>query len=148
MKNFFLIIVTSAIAIFTVNYLVFAWTEPTVNPPNDNVAAPLNVGAGRQIKSGDISLNNLKATSMTLGGETRFAWPSGGVGGQPRITRFVNPRDKSSLGVHALCILHGLTETDTAEQHRSSCEANFNSTNGSWTVNRRYAECLIVCLDW
>ncbi len=63
--------------------IVFAWNEPTANPPNDNVVAPLNVGSGRQFKTGDITLNNLAATSITLGGDTRFAWPDGGFIGGP-----------------------------------------------------------------
>ena len=79
MKNTFLILFTAVVSVFTINYLVFAWNEPTADPPNDNVAAPLNVGFGRQTKSGDITLNNLKATSITLGEDTRFAWP-GGIG--------------------------------------------------------------------
>lgn len=61
--------------------VVFAWSEPTANPPNDNVATPLNVGSGRQTKAGDITVNNLAATSITLGGDTRFAWPGGGGAG-------------------------------------------------------------------
>ncbi len=79
MRNLLLVLITSIVSVFTINYLVFAWNEPTANPPNDNVVAPLNVGSGRQFKTGDITLNNLAATSITLGGDTRFAWP-GGIG--------------------------------------------------------------------
>lgn len=83
MKQFLSIIISTVATVLTVNYLVFAqftWQGPTADPPNENVAAPLNVGAGRQTKVGDLTLNNLKATSITLGGDTRFAWP-GGSGG-------------------------------------------------------------------
>lgn len=83
MKNFLSILLTSVVAVFTINYLVLAWNEPTADPPNDNVAAPLNVGGGRQTKVGDITLNNLSATSITLGGDTRFAWPDSVVVGGP-----------------------------------------------------------------
>jgi hypothetical protein len=37
-----------------VGYLVFAWTEPSQNPPQGNVPAPINVGSQEQIKSGTI----------------------------------------------------------------------------------------------
>jgi hypothetical protein len=37
-----------------VSYLVFAWTEPSQNPPQGNVPAPINVGSAEQTKSGTI----------------------------------------------------------------------------------------------
>lgn len=80
MKNFIRIAFTTALSIFAINYLVFAFTEPTGPPPTNNVPAPLNVGSGRQVKSGDITVQNLKAGSITLGEDTRTAWP-GSVGG-------------------------------------------------------------------
>jgi hypothetical protein len=43
--------------IFVFNYLVLAWTEPSAGPPNNNVAAPLNVGNTGQSKSGGLILN-------------------------------------------------------------------------------------------
>jgi len=36
--------------------LLFAWTEPSSNPPNGNVASPLNVGSTSQIKSGKLGI--------------------------------------------------------------------------------------------
>jgi len=36
---------------------VRAWTEPTVAPPGGNVGAPINTGAQKQTKSGDICTN-------------------------------------------------------------------------------------------
>lgn len=77
------IVLVTGVTIVTVYSLVSAFTEPTALPPNENVPAPLNVGGGRQVKNGDLTVGNLKATSVTLGDDTRFAWPSGtgGAGG-------------------------------------------------------------------
>lgn len=71
-----LVVLFGSIVLVSLIGFALAFNEPTANPPNDNVAAPLNVGGGRQTKVGDITLNNMVATSITLGGETRFAWPS------------------------------------------------------------------------
>jgi len=51
--------------------LAVVWTEPTALPPGDNVPAPINVGAGAQIKTGD----------LTIGGN--FSVSSGEVVGAP-----------------------------------------------------------------
>lgn len=75
MKTLPAIIVTTIASIFAVNYLVFAWSEPTGAPPTNNVPAPLNVGSGRQTKNGDLTVQNIKASSITLGEDTRIAWP-------------------------------------------------------------------------
>jgi len=40
-----------------VSYLVFAWTEPSQNPPGGNVPAPINVGPQGQAKEGGLILN-------------------------------------------------------------------------------------------
>lgn len=81
MKNFILVIITAIASVFIANYIVFAFTEPTSPPPAGNVPAPLNVGAGRQVKSGDLTVSNLKAASITLGEDTRTVWPGTGGGG-------------------------------------------------------------------
>ena len=36
---------------------IFAWTEPTANPPGDNVPAPLNVSTTGQYKTGKLGVN-------------------------------------------------------------------------------------------
>ncbi len=36
----------------------YAWTEPSVNPPGGNVAAPLNTGSLSQIKTGPLLINS------------------------------------------------------------------------------------------
>jgi hypothetical protein len=53
------------IALFTIgslvmsillSYLVFAWSEPSQNPPQGNVPAPINVGSADQVKSGKLGV--------------------------------------------------------------------------------------------
>ena len=45
--------------IFSLNYLILAWTEPGTLPPNPNVPAPINVGTSTQIKAGPLGVNGL-----------------------------------------------------------------------------------------
>jgi hypothetical protein len=51
-----------------VSYLGFAWTEPSQNPPQGNVPAPLNVGPEPQIKEGGlwIALNPTLTTGLIV----------------------------------------------------------------------------------
>jgi len=42
--------------IFSINYLVMAWTEPGALPPTPNVPAPINVGTSTQTKQGDLNI--------------------------------------------------------------------------------------------
>ncbi len=42
--------------LFTVNFFVFAWQEPTSNPPGGNVYAPVNVGPSDQFKTGRLGV--------------------------------------------------------------------------------------------
>lgn len=48
--------VISALAMASV---AAAWTGPTGTPPNNNVAAPINVGTVNQVKNGNIGVNGL-----------------------------------------------------------------------------------------
>lgn len=70
------IIACAAAALFSAGAvgMAFAFTEPVGTPPTMNVPAPLNVGAGRQEKSGDLTVQNMKAASITLGESTRTSW--------------------------------------------------------------------------
>ena len=45
--------------IFLSSLFVFAWQEPTSNPPGGNVYAPVNVGPTSQTKTGNLTLQNL-----------------------------------------------------------------------------------------
>ena len=42
---------------FAVGFYVFAWTEPTVDPPIESVSVPLNVSSNYQVKVGGLILN-------------------------------------------------------------------------------------------
>jgi hypothetical protein len=52
--------ILSAIAVLVMSllagYLIFAWTEPSQNPPGGNVPAPINVGSTDQVKSGKLGV--------------------------------------------------------------------------------------------
>jgi hypothetical protein len=55
--------ILSAIAVLVMSllagYLIFAWTEPSQNPPGGNVPTPINVGSTAQTKTGNLTLPNL-----------------------------------------------------------------------------------------
>lgn len=78
MKNFIAGGVAAGMA-FGAVYAAFAFTEPTGTPPLNNAPAPITAGAGRQVKTGDLTVNNLKASSITLGEETRASWLDAGA---------------------------------------------------------------------
>jgi len=61
-------------ALFASACVAYAFTEPTTMPPLGNTPAPITVGSGRQVKTGDLTVNNLNAATITLGGETRSSW--------------------------------------------------------------------------
>jgi hypothetical protein len=66
------LIIFSAASGFGLRYaLAVSWTEPLVLPPGGNVPAPINIGSGAQIKTGD----------LTIGGN--FVVNSGQVVGAP-----------------------------------------------------------------
>ncbi len=73
MKNLF----TGGVVVgvmFGAAYAVFAFTEPTALPPLGNTPPPITAGPGKQVKTGDLTVANLKASSITLGEETRTSW--------------------------------------------------------------------------
>ncbi len=51
-----------------------AWTEPGALPPGDNVPAPINVGAGAQSKTGDLTVGG----NFSVGGGQIVGAPAGG----------------------------------------------------------------------
>lgn len=77
MNRFITVIISIGCAIFGA-YAVFAFTEPTGTPPLNNAPAPLTVGSGRQVKGGDLTVMNMKASSITLGEDTRTTWLEAG----------------------------------------------------------------------
>jgi len=48
------------------SYLVFAWTEPSQNPPGGNVAPPLNTSINAQAKEGALVVGNNSAVTTGL----------------------------------------------------------------------------------
>ena len=62
-KVYTLIAVTT---VFGIGAVASAWTAPTATPPNNNVAAPINVGASSQVKNGNIGVNGLAVFGNTL----------------------------------------------------------------------------------
>ena len=59
--------------LFFAAFAVYAWTEPSQAPPNGNVAAPVNVSATTQYKSGALGIGgvlDVSALRMTIGAGT------------------------------------------------------------------------------
>jgi hypothetical protein len=56
-QKFILSVVGVLVMSFLGGYLIFAWTEPSQNPPQGNVPAPINVGPQGQAKQGGLILN-------------------------------------------------------------------------------------------
>jgi hypothetical protein len=92
--TYWLSVIVIGIALGLALQFVRAWTEPTVDPPNGNVGAPINTSANPQTKAGDLNVNGgmLIGTSTTGGnkgtgtinadqvcikGECQPTWPSG-----------------------------------------------------------------------
>lgn len=42
-----------------------AWNSPTASPPNNNVAAPINIGAATQTKSGGLGVGSLSVSNLS-----------------------------------------------------------------------------------
>lgn len=75
-KNNLLVLAAAVFGILVVNYVVYAFSEPTGPPPENNVPAPLNVGSITQSKNGNLELNSLKVRGgIELGGVHRSTWP-------------------------------------------------------------------------
>jgi hypothetical protein len=74
MKNLLAFGVFAVAGLWLAQSVVLAFTEPAQPPPQGNVPPPITVGPGRQSKAGDITVQNLKASSITLGEDTRTTW--------------------------------------------------------------------------
>ena len=55
---------STGVLVFSISasYLIFAWTPPGSNPPNPNVAAPINTGGTAQTKEGALTTGGLMST--------------------------------------------------------------------------------------
>jgi len=49
----------AVLALIFIAYLADAWTEPSLSPPQGNVAAPINVSTSTQTKMGSLILNTI-----------------------------------------------------------------------------------------
>jgi len=58
------------VACFALGFYIFAWTDPSGDPPLDNVDVPLNTGIDGQIKDGGLLLGN--SSSVTNGLLVRY----------------------------------------------------------------------------
>lgn len=68
--------------------VAFGWTGPSGSAPNNNTAAPVNVGPDTQTKSGSLVVNGLSANSLCLPGVNPTGgcittWPFTSGGGGP-----------------------------------------------------------------
>lgn len=68
---------------------VYAWTAPTVTPPNGNVSAPINTSATSQTKSGGLTVGSITAPQHCIGVSCITSWPTGGVT-PPTGSEFLN----------------------------------------------------------
>jgi len=92
---------------------VFAWTPPTQDPPDGNVAAPLNTGTTDQIKNAGLSVNAFAAFAN--------AYIQGYVGigtSLPTVTRLTVSNNSSAL------------PTPPLDNGVLSAVAHFANTNG------------------
>lgn len=93
--------IISAMAVAGLAYA--AWVEPGTTPPGDNVAAPVNIGATTQYKSGALGIGGVFATDIDtflalLGGRVGIGTANPGakleVAGQIKITGGTPGADK------------------------------------------------------
>jgi hypothetical protein len=97
-----------------ISYLVFAWNEPSQNPPQGNVPAPINVGPQGQAKEGGLILNTggastglivqygnvgIGTTNPTVKLDVR-GWLT--VGGHWASDGFITLEDHASEGFHRI----------------------------------------------
>jgi hypothetical protein len=55
------------------SFVAVAWTGPSASPPDNNVSAPVNVGATSQTKNGALGVNSLAVFGNTLpSGSSRY----------------------------------------------------------------------------
>ena len=78
--------------------------------------------------------------------EAKIIWwiPLEGGASSPAITRFVNP--SGNLGIYDLCVLQSFGETESTDM--DWCLVTLDETSGTWSVTRRTANCIVVCLDY
>ncbi|KKS48188.1 MAG: hypothetical protein UV12_C0002G0037 [Candidatus Nomurabacteria bacterium GW2011_GWC2_42_20] len=92
MKNIIQALKVVALALilsFGISY-VYAWTAPTMTPPNGNVSAPINTSSTAQTKSGGLTVGSITAPSHCIGASCITSWPTGGGVTPPAGSEFLN----------------------------------------------------------
>lgn len=106
---------TAAFAIaLSVAFAVSAWTEPTAQPPDGNIAAPINVGVFPQTKDGDLTITKLL--------NTKGLWIGSG-GGLVSTTTYSLQNSllfgvNGKTGAKQYCDENGLNCFSTADVHK------------------------------
>lgn len=102
------------ISFIIIGYLVFAWTEPTLSPPQGNVPASLNTSLNAQAKEGALVVGN--NSSVTTGLIVRYG--NVGIG-------TTAPATKLEVQGGALCV-------------RSGSSVSCNTTSGAISAQYFY----------
>ncbi|MCD5396123.1 MAG: hypothetical protein LR000_00360, partial [Candidatus Pacebacteria bacterium] len=69
-EKFLIIFIIVAISIFLFSLITYAWQEPTTNPPDGNVYAPINTGPTEQIKDASIIIRGWDAVFKSVDNQT------------------------------------------------------------------------------
>lgn len=73
------------ILIFSLSFIVYAWTEPSSIPPTGNVDAPINTGSANQIKSGKLGIGGSIDSNYLLTVGTSQGVKITNTGAQPTL---------------------------------------------------------------
>lgn len=76
--SFILLTIVFVFGLFFASQVIWAWTGPTIAPPNGNIAEPINRGSNPQDKTGTLILNNTTDAGLKMqsGSEIRFYDPN------------------------------------------------------------------------
>jgi len=114
-----------------------------------------NIGIGTTTPSEKLDVQgNIVASGSICANGGADCIGSGG-GGAPTITSYCNVStypncnyiafgSETSIGQHDVCFLQSFGETRSSD--RDWCVVRNNGDE--WTVTRRYASCIVTCLDW
>lgn len=110
--------------------ILLAWTKPTLNPPQGNVAAPINTGANPQQKAGNLSAQSFSA--FVTGGNGGIVYAQNHM----RSPRYCDASGGNCLipgsssgggggGISSLTAGNGITLTPNPITSAGSIAANF-----------------------
>lgn len=141
MKNKKLSIFLLALLVMITGQPAYGFDYPTGVPPAGDVPQLINVDSRAQKKNGDLTVKNLKVNNcLEIGGALKCKWP---VYTDPLIINFTNPN--GSLGKHDICLLQSFQETRPNDRDWCVVTGDFG---GDWAVARRYANCIVACVDF